>query len=89
MTEDHRAPEQGEHVSLEEAAAQGPLPGNVDGADEDTASTREDHQQRDGVIPATDNDLDPDRDLTTEQRERRIAGDETVGGIFQSGTGGG
>ena len=81
--------EQAAHPSLEEAAAQGPLPGDTDGADEDTALTREDYQQQDGVIPARDNDLDPDRDLTPEQRQQRIAGDETVGGIFQSGTGGG
>ena len=77
------------HSSLEEAAAQGPLPGNADDTKEDAAETREDHQHRDRVIPATNNHLDPDRALTAEQREQAIAEDETVGGIFQSGTGGG
>jgi hypothetical protein len=75
--------------SLEEAAQDGPLPGTTDPSSEDEARTREDYQRDEGVVPWDDNDLDPDRDLSPEERERAIAADETVGGIVQPGGRGG
>lgn len=73
------------HRSVEEAAEQGPLPVTPhDPSEEDIARSHE--RKDDGVIPENDNDLDPDRVMSTEERERRIGVDETVAGINQPGS---
>jgi hypothetical protein len=78
------------HRSLEEAAEDGPIVDHDDAEDAEPAATgtleREDYDRDvDGVIPEENNDLDPDLDISTQEREQRIAGDETVGGMFQPG----
>jgi hypothetical protein len=73
------------HRSVEEAAELGALPVTPhDPSDEEISAARE--RSDDGVIPETDNDLDPDRAMDTEERERRIGADETVAGINQPGS---
>jgi hypothetical protein len=94
VTQDEYPDSQSGKPTLEEAVEQGPLPGDTEPAD-DERPTREDYERSeglvpeadrpgaDGTVPATEGSSDPD------QREREVAGDETVGGIFQPGGRGG
>lgn len=88
MSDDQHSPRASDTSSVEEAAEAGPLPEDVEQSDSESSS-REDLNESEGVIPNSDNDLDPERDLTPEERQRAIAEDETVGGIFQPGGRGG